>query len=79
LFSNTYAWVTVLLYFSPSSMDMTYQNLQNNSPYRKPTQKKNGVSVWLLVLIIIITFLFAFLLFKNLGNIGGWFSGAPTT
>ncbi len=60
-------------------MDMTYQNLQNNSPYRKPTQKKNGVSVWLLVLIIIITFLFAFLLFKNLGNIGGWFSGAPTT
>ncbi|MCX6823078.1 MAG: hypothetical protein NTX91_03745 [candidate division SR1 bacterium] len=60
-------------------MDMIHENLQYNTPYKAPTQKKNGVSVWLLVLIIIITFLFAFLLFKNLGNIGGWFSGTPTT
>lgn len=58
---------------------MIHENLQYNTPYKAPTQKKNGVSVWLLVLIIIITFLFAFLLFKNLGNIGGWFSGTPTT
>lgn len=45
-------------------MDMIHENLQHN------LHKKNGVSVWTLVLVIVITFLVAFLVFKNLNNIG---------
>ena len=56
-------------------MDMIHENLQHKSP----TQKKNGVSAWVLVLVIIITFFVAFLVFKNLGNIGNLFSGGTTT
>ena len=56
-------------------MDMIHENLQ----YKSPIQKKNGVSVWVLVLVIIITFLVAFLVFKNLGNIGNLFSGGNST
>lgn len=53
---------------------MIHENLQ----YKSPTQKKNGVSVRVLVLVIIITFLLAFLVFKNLGTIGNWISGTST-
>jgi hypothetical protein len=65
----------IFLHFPLFMMDMIHENLQ----YRSPTQKKNGVSARVLVLVIIITFLVAFLVFKNLGNIGDLFSGANTT
>jgi len=50
-------------------MEMFHENLQ------KTSQKKSGVSAWVLVLIIIITFFVAFFVFKNLDTIGTRFSG----
>ncbi len=45
-------------------MDMFHENLQQS------TQKKSGVSPRTLVIVIIVTFLVAFFLVKNLGTIG---------
>ena len=55
-------------------MDMFHENLQQT------TQKKSGVSPWTLVIVIIVTFLVAFFLVKNLGTIGNRISwGASET
>jgi hypothetical protein len=51
-------------------MDMTYENLQ-----QPLTQKKGGFSAWTLVIVILITFFIAFLVFKNIDRIGNWISG----
>ncbi len=49
-------------------MDIIHEHLQHPAP-------KKSVSLWTLVLVVLITFFVAFLVFKNLWTIGNWLSG----
>lgn len=68
--------ITILFYLFPlKPMDMIHDHVQY-PPYGHTSKpKKSGVSVGVLILIVVVTFLFAFLVFQNMGTIGSRFTG----